>query len=97
MNLSEHPQTLDLNKRIALSVEVDDEVPFVTALVIFPVQGPVMGSIRKGDTPGLFVMTANTDIGGTGKPVLMDFNFTADKPISIAYPELEEPKSRIIS
>lgn len=93
MNLAEHPQAIDLSKRISASEE-----KCIPVMIIMPVQGGITGSVRQGDTPGLFILTANVDIGGTGTGALMDFSFTADKPISIGYPDLtgQEPKSRII-
>jgi len=93
MNVAEHPQAIDLSKRIAASKQ--DCIP---VMIILPVQGPMTGSVRASDTPGLFILTANVDVAGTGQAQPMDFSFTADKPITIGHPDLTDmqPKSKII-
>lgn len=59
-----------------------------------------MGTVRQSDIPGLFILTSNVEIQGTdiGNKGIMDFDFTADQPIMITYPDLtqEAGKSRII-
>jgi len=63
-----------------------------------PIFGQMVGAIRAGDTPGLFILTSNVKIEGAGQEGVMDFVFTADKPIMIIHPDLTEPPgtSRII-
>ena len=93
MNLAEHPQAIDLLKRIAASDE-----KCIPVMAILPVQGPITGSLREAGTPGLFILTAKVAIEGTGKEGMMDFALTADKPITIGHPDLTQDagKSRII-
>lgn len=95
MNLLDHPQTIDLQKRIAASKSEDKCIP---VQAFFPVQGMMMGTVEQSETPGLFVMTARVRIEGSNQEGVMKFSFTADKPISIIHPDLtqEEGRSRII-
>jgi hypothetical protein len=95
MNLAEHPIALDLMKRLAASDAEDKTIP-ITA--IMPGMGPVMGALRKGEVPGSFVLASNCTIQGTDMTGVMDFSFTADKPIVIIHPNLtrSEPVSRIV-
>jgi hypothetical protein len=93
MNIAEHPQALELSKRIASSDE-----KCIPVMMILPVQGSITGSLRESGTPGLFILTANVQIQGTNETGLMDFTLTADKPISVGFPSLteKESKNRII-
>jgi hypothetical protein len=54
------------------------------------------GSVRAAETPGLFILTANVDVSGNTQP--MDFAFTADKPVTVGFPDLTDmaPRSKII-
>ena len=98
MNLAEHPQALGLMKRINAS-EADPK--FTPAQIFMPYLGAMMGTVRLGSVPGLFTMTSNVEITGAdiGNKGIMDFDFTADQPIMITYPDLtqDNEKSKIIS
>jgi hypothetical protein len=99
MNLAEHPQALDLSKRIRLVESEDKNTPkSIPVQIMMPGMGQLMGALREGGTPGLFILTSKVDIKGTGQTGVMDFAFTADKPTAIIHPDLtaQEPKSRII-
>lgn len=91
MSLADHPQAIDLTKRIAASGE-----GCIPVMVILPVQGPITGSLRESGTPGLFILTAKVDVEGT--EAVMDFTVTGDKPVTVGHPNLtvEESKSKII-
>lgn len=84
-------------KRIAAS---EANPKFTPAQIFMPFLGPLMGTVRQSDIPGLFILTSNVEIQGTdiGNKGIMDFDFTADQPIMITYPDLtqEAGKSRII-
>jgi hypothetical protein len=95
MNLSEHPLAIDISKRIASSESEDKSIP---VQLYMPVMGMMMGTVRAGDVPGLFVMRANVKVADTGQQGLMDFSFTADKPIAAIFPNLTGvEEKRIIS
>lgn len=98
MNLSEHPQALDLQKRLA-AVETPEGIPPCIPVVMFmPGIGKMQGALRAADTPGLFVLASNVQIEGTSQAGVMEFSFTADVPFTIIHPDLtqEEGKRRII-
>jgi hypothetical protein len=94
-NLAEHPIALDLMKRISATEAEDKSIP---VQVFFPGMGQMMGACRAGDTPGLFILASNVNIEGSGQQGVMEFFFTADKPVTIIHPDLkQEPGgSRII-
>ena len=98
MNLAEHPQALGLMKRINAS-EADPK--FTPAQIFMPFLGPLMGTVRLGSVPGLFTLTSNVEIKGIdiGNKGIMDFDFTADQPIMITYPDLTQgnEKSKIVT
>jgi hypothetical protein len=96
-NLAEHPIALDLMKRIAAADEVEGKRS-IPAQIFFPGMGQMMGLCRAGETPGIFILSSNVKIQGGGQEGVMDFSFTADKPITIIHPDLtQEPGgSRII-
>lgn len=99
-NIAEHPQAIDLAKRISAS-ELDEKS--VPVQLLMPGMGQLMGVVRMGSTPGLFILTSNVEIKGKpGTPSqqgVMDISFTADKPTAIIHPDLtqEKPEGRIIT
>lgn len=94
----EHPQTLDLKRRLEAVSESESKDKCIPVQLFMPVQGMMMGTVELGEVPGLFVMTARVRIEGSNQEGMMKFSFTADKPISIIHPDLTEApeKSRII-
>jgi hypothetical protein len=94
MNLSEHPLALDLQKRISASDE-----RAIPVLIFMPAMGRLEGLLRQSDTPGCFILASQVEIQGQGMQGVMDFAFTADKPIVIIHPNSTQaqPESRIIS
>jgi hypothetical protein len=99
MNLAEHPLALDLMKRLNASEAEDKTLP---VLIYMPVMGRLEGALRQGDVPGVFIVASQVEIkdGGRGESQrgVMDFTFTADKPIVIIHPNLTQakPVSRIV-
>lgn len=91
MNLLDHPQTIDLQKRLSASDE-----GCLPVQIFMPAQGSMQGALRQSEVPGLFILTSNVD--AAGQKGMMNFYFTADKPIWIIHPDLtKEPGvSRII-
>lgn len=95
MNLAEHPQAIDLMKRLNA---VDGEEKVIPVIAFMPAMGRVEGALREGGIPGLFILTSKVEIKGEKVQGMMDFAFTADKPIVIIHPNLtqEAGKSRIM-
>jgi hypothetical protein len=88
MNLAEHPIALDIRRRLLDSKDENgNQIDYVPATVVFPGMPNLMGELRPSDkTPGLFSLTSIVELGQGGKKGLMDFCFTADRPITIIYP-----------
>jgi hypothetical protein len=96
MNLAEHPVALDLMKRISACAADDKSIP---VQIFFPGMGQMMGACRSADTPGLFILASKVKIEGSSQQEgIMEFYFTADKPMTIIHPDLTETpaNSRII-
>ena len=93
MHLADHPLALDIQKRIAAAD--GDSIP---VMIFMPALGRMEGALRQSDTPGCFILASQVEIQGVGAQGMMDFAFTADKPITIIHPNLtkEAGKSRII-
>jgi len=98
MNLAEHPQALDLQKRLSTAEVHEGQPPCIPVVMFMPGVGKIQGALRAGNTPGIFILSSNVQIEGTSQAGVMEFSFTADQPFMIIHPDLtqEEGKSRII-
>lgn len=97
MNLAEHPLAIDLEKRLGAIEGSEADPPSIPVLIFMPAMGRLEGALRRGSTPGLFILASQVEIQGQGAQGMMDFAFTADKPIVIIHPNLtKDEKSRII-